>query len=298
MNFALILFLLLVVTFVAWLADRFVFRVRRLRAADAAVAEFDRVGASALGRSAGAAAVEAERRALRANRTRQPLWLEYTAGLFPVILVVFVLRSFVVEPFKIPSESMLPTLVVGDLILVNKFTYGLRLPVVHTQVLEIGEPHRGDVMVFRFPQDPSVDYIKRVIGIPGDTVHYENKRLTINGQLVPLTPAGEFEDVRKLALYPQYSETIGEVDHKILTDLGRPSDIQPVFRFPHFNDCHYSVGALTCTVPPGHYFMMGDNRENSLDSRFWGFVPERNIVGKAFFIWMNFSDLGRIGRFQ
>jgi len=298
MNFALILFLLLVVTFVAWLADRFVFRWRRKRQADAAVAEFDRAGAVALDRSAGPAAVAAEREALRARRMRQPLWLEYTAGLFPVILVVFVLRSFVAEPFKIPSESMLPTLVVGDLILVNKFVYGVRLPVIYTKVIEIGEPQRGDVMVFRFPQDPSVDYIKRVIGLPGDTVSYQNKRLTINGQQVPLEPAGEFEDARKLALYPQYSERIGDVTHKVLTDLEKPSDIQPVFRFPNFENCRYSAGGVTCTVPPGHYFMMGDNRENSLDSRFWGFVPEANIVGKAFFIWMNFTDLGRIGRFQ
>jgi signal peptidase I len=298
MNFALILFLLLVVTFVAWVADRLVFRTRRLRAADAAVAEFDRVGAPALGRAAGPEAVEAEREALRANRTRQPLWLEYTAGLFPVILVVFVLRSFVAEPFKIPSESMLPTLVVGDLILVNKFSYGVRLPVIHTKVIDVGEPQRGDVMVFRFPQDPSVDYIKRVIGLPGDVVSYQDKRLSINGQLVPIERAGEFEDTRKLTLYPQYSERIGDVTHKILTDLEKPSDIQPVFRFPNFENCRYSAGGVTCKVPPGHYFMMGDNRENSLDSRFWGFVPEENIVGKAFFIWMNFGDLGRIGRFQ
>lgn len=298
MNFALILFLLLVVTFVAWLADRFVFRLRRLRAADAAVAEFDRAGAAALGSSAGAAAVEAEREALRARRTRQPLWLEYTAGLFPVILVVFVLRSFVAEPFKIPSESMLPTLVVGDLILVNKFVYGVRLPVIHTKVLDVREPARGDVMVFRFPQDPSVDYIKRVVGIPGDQVTYQDKLLTINGRPVALEPAGEFADARRLTLYDQYSETLGDVSHKILTDLEKPSDIQPVFRFPHYDSCRYSARGVTCTVPPGHYFMMGDNRENSLDSRFWGFVPEENIVGKAFFIWMNFSDLGRIGRFQ
>lgn len=298
MNFALILFLLLVVTFVAWLADRLVFRVRRLRAADAAVAEFDRAGAPALSASAGAAAVEAQREALRAHRARQPLWLEYTAGLFPVILVVFLLRSFVAEPFKIPSESMLPTLVVGDLILVNKFTYGVRLPVIHTKVLDVGLPERGDVMVFRFPQDPSVDYIKRVIGVPGDTVSYQDKRLTINGHSVELASAGEFEDARKLALYPQYSEKVGDITHKILTDLEKPSDIQPVFRFPHYDSCRYSGGGVTCTVPAGHYFMMGDNRENSLDSRFWGFVPEQNIVGKAFFIWMNFGDLGRIGRFQ
>lgn len=298
MNFALILFLLLVVTFVAWLADRFLFRSRRIRAADAAVAEFDRAGASALRASAGEAAVYAEREALRANRQKQPLWLEYTAGLFPVILVVFLLRSFVAEPFKIPSESMLPTLVVGDLILVNKYAYGIRLPVVHNKVLDVGLPQRGDVMVFRFPQDPSVDYIKRVIGLPGDTISYRNKRLTINGMPVPLSPDGRFEDPRRLAVYPKYLEKPGEIAYNILTELEKPSDIAPVFRFPNFDQCQYQAAGVTCTVPAGNYFVMGDNRENSLDSRFWGFVPEDNIVGKAFFIWMNFGDLGRIGTFR
>ena len=298
MNFALILFLLLVVTFAAWLADRFVFQRRRLRAAEAAVAVFERDAAPRLRASMGEPAVATERERLRATHEKQPLWLEYTAGLFPVIAVVFLLRSFVAEPFKIPSESMLPTLYVGDLILVNKFSYGVRLPVVHTKVLDVGSPQRGDVMVFRFPQDPSVDYIKRVIGVPGDKISYENKRLAINGVEVPLSPAGEFEDRRRLAIYPQYSEKIGDIAHKVLTELDKPSDIQPVLRFPHFDQCHYYSRGVTCTVPPGHYFMMGDNRENSLDSRFWGFVPERNIVGKAFFIWMNFGDLSRIGRFQ
>ena len=298
MNFALILFLLLVVTFVAWLGDRFVFRPRRMRAAGLALAEFDRTEAPLLTRSAGAPAVRAEREALRNRRLRQPLWLEYTAGLFPVILVVFVLRSFVAEPFKIPSESMLPTLIVGDLILVNKFSYGIRLPVIHTKIIDVGEPARGEVMVFRFPQEPSVDYIKRVVGLPGDTVRYQDKHLTINGEEVGLVPAGEFEDARKLTLYRQYSETLGVIEHKVLTDPGKPSDIQPVYRFPYFDHCRYVDAGVTCTVPEGHYFMMGDNRENSLDSRFWGFVPEENIVGKAFFIWMNFSAPGRIGRFQ
>ncbi|MBC6958182.1 MAG: signal peptidase I [Lautropia sp.] len=298
MNFALILFLLLVLTFVAWLADRFVFRRRRVRVADAAVRDFEREAAARLRASMGEPAVAAERERLRAVHEKQPLWLEYTAGLFPVIAVVFLLRSFVAEPFKIPSESMLPTLFVGDLILVNKFSYGVRLPVVHAKVFDLGSPQRGDVMVFRFPQDPSVDYIKRVIGLPGDKISYENKRLAINGVEVPLVAAGEFEDRRRLAIYPQYSEKIGDIAHKVLTELDKPSVIQPVLRFPHFDQCHYQSRGVTCTVPSGHYFVMGDNRENSLDSRFWGFVPERNIVGKAFFIWMNFGDLSRIGRFQ
>jgi len=298
MNFALILFLLLLVTFVAWLADRLHFRRQRERAAEAALATFDREAAPSLRASRGEQAVAAERAALRDRIERQPLWLEYTAGLFPVILLVFGLRSFVAEPFKIPSESMLPTLVVGDLILVNKFSFGVRLPVIHTKILDTGSPGRGDVMVFRYPSDPSVDYIKRVIGLPGDVVAYQDKRLSINGSQVALERIGDFEDRRRLTVTPQYSERVGEITHKILTELEKPPFIQPMERFPDFDKCRYDNRGVACTVPEGHYFVMGDNRENSLDSRFWGFVPEGNIVGRAFFIWMNFSDLSRIGKFQ
>ena len=223
---------------------------------------------------------------------------EYTAGLFPVIAVVFLLRSFLFEPFKIPSGSMIPTLLVGDLILVNKYTYGVRLPVINTKIIDVGDPKRGDVMVFRFPKDPSVDYIKRVVGIPGDTVTFENNRLTINGQAVALRDAGEFYDGDRLVYYRQYSETLGETEHKLLTDLEKPSFVSSAEAFPFRDQCSYGRSGLTCKVPKGHYFMMGDNRENSLDSRYWGFVPEQNIVGRAFFIWMNFGDFGRIGRFQ
>ena len=193
---------------------------------------------------------------------------------------------------------MLPTLFVGDLILVNKFTYGVRLPVVNTKIVSLGSPKAGDVMVFRYPRDPSVDYIKRVVGTPGDKLVYRDNRLFINDRPVPLASAGEFEDKRRLLLYPQYSETLGEIPHKILTELNKTNRIEPMERFPHFDNCQYRTSGLECTVPAGHYFVMGDNRENSLDSRFWGFVPEENIVGKAFFIWMNFGDFGRIGRFQ
>jgi signal peptidase I len=213
-------------------------------------------------------------------------------------MAVFLLRSFLVEPFKIPSGSMVPTLLVGDLILVNKYTYGIRLPVVHTKIVSLNDPERGDVMVFRFPKDPSVDYIKRVVGIPGDTVTYENNRISINGSPVPLRDAGEFYDSDRLVYYRQYSEKLGTLEHQLLTELDKPSYISGVDAFPFRNQCTYSRTGLTCKVPPGHYFVMGDNRENSLDSRFWGFVPEQNIVGKAFFIWMNFGDLGRIGRFH
>jgi signal peptidase I len=264
MNFALILFLLLVLTGVAWLLDKLVLAPRRRRA----------------------------------GIDRQPLWLEYSAGLFPVIAVVFLLRSFLVEPFKIPSGSMIPTLLVGDLILVNKYTYGIRLPVIHTKVLDVGLPERGDVMVFRFPRDPSVDYIKRVVAVPGDEVIYENNRLTINGNPVPLRQAGEFFDSERLVYYSKYSEKLGAVAHNVLTELDKPSFISGAEEFPHRENCSYRRTGMTCKVPSGNYFVMGDNRENSLDSRYWGFVPERHIVGKAFFIWMNFGDLSRIGRFH
>ena len=264
MNFALILFLLLVVCAIAWVLD--------------------------------IAWLAPARR--RAGVQSRPAWLEYTAGLFPVVMAVFLLRSFLVEPFKIPSGSMVPTLLVGDLILVNKYTYGIRLPVVNTKIVSLNDPERGDVMVFRFPKDPSVDYIKRVVGIPGDTVTYENNRISINGSPVPLRDAGEFYDSDRLVYYRQYSEKLGPLEHKLLTELDKPSYISGVDAFPFRDQCTYSRTGLTCKVPAGHYFVMGDNRENSLDSRFWGFVPEQNIVGKAFFIWMNFGDLGRIGRFH
>lgn len=298
MNFAIILFGLLVFTFAAWLLERFILKPTRQRKAQTAVAEFDATMADALSRSHGPEAVSAQRHALRVARLRQPWWVEYTAGLFPVILIVFTLRSFVVEPFKIPSGSMIPTLLVGDLILVNKFTYGVRLPIVHTKVLPVGDPERGDVMVFRYPKDTSVDYIKRVVGIPGDEVSYLNKRLMINGKDVKLEPAGTFRDSARLDEVPQYLESLGENAHNILTNLDIPPDIRPREAFPNMEKCSYTNEGVVCTVPPGHYFMMGDNRENSLDSRFWGFVPEKNIVGKAFFIWMNFGDFSRIGAFK
>jgi signal peptidase I len=264
MNFALILFLLLVVTGIAWVAERLHFAPRR------AAAGID----------------------------KQPLWLEYTAGLFPVIFIVFMLRSFIAEPFKIPSGSMIPTLLVGDLILVNKYEYGIRLPVIHTKLFEVGLPKRGDVMVFRYPKDPSMDYIKRVIGLPGDKITFQNNRLSINDAPVGLSDAGEFYDSERLSYYRQYSEKLGAIEHKILTELEKPSLIAPMDPFPFQDRCVYDRSGVTCVVPDGHYFVMGDNRDNSLDSRYWGFVPEANIVGRAFFVWMNLGNPSRIGRFQ
>jgi signal peptidase I len=234
----------------------------------------------------------------RSRLIMQPWWLDWTAGLFPVIIIVFLLRSFLFEPFKIPSGSMIPTLLVNDLILVNKFHYGVRLPVINLKVLDNHSPERGDVMVFRYPPKPSLDYIKRVVGLPGDEVAYLNKKLTINGKPLPKTPLPDFFDVDSLRYAKQFEETNGDRTYRLLNDDDRPSFIAGADNFPNRDNCRYSTEGVVCKVPEGHYFMMGDNRDNSLDSRYWGFVPEKNIVGKAFFVWMNFGNLKRIGSFQ
>lgn len=262
MNFALILFVLLVITGVLYAAD--IFKYRKLRTKEA----------------------------------KEPVWVEWGASFFPVILIVFVLRSFLFEPFKIPSGSMIPTLLVGDFILVNKFTYGIRLPVINKKIIDINLPQRGDVMVFRYPEDPSLDYIKRVVGLPGDTVAYQNKRLTINGVAVELKKLDDYRHPERMYFSEQYAAKLGDVDHKLLNDTDAPAFVPDASRFPHRENCSYNAAGVICKVPAGHYFMMGDNRDNSRDSRAWGFVPEQNIVGKAFFIWLNFSDLGRIGSFK
>jgi signal peptidase I len=228
----------------------------------------------------------------------QPWWLDWTAGLFPVIAIVFVLRSFLFEPFKIPSGSMIPTLLVGDLILVNKFTYGIRLPVINKKITEGNKPQRGDVMVFRYPPQPTLDYIKRVVGVPGDEVAYINKRLSINGKELPTRELPDFLDRDVMRYFKQFEETLGEQPHRAIVNNDVPAFIQGASNFEYKENCRYSVEGVTCKVPEGHYFMMGDNRDNSLDSRYWGFVPDQNIVGKAFFVWMNFGDLSRIGRFH
>lgn len=207
---------------------------------------------------------------------RPPAVVEFARSFFPVILVVLLLRSFVVEPFRIPSGSMIPTLDVGDFILVNKFAYGLRLPVIHTKVLDIGEPQRGDVTVFRFPLDPGKDFIKRIVGLPGDVVAYRDKQVFINGKPMPLSYLGPF-DGHGSAVNVQaqlYREILGDVTHTLL--LNSPREAGRDLRFK---------------VPPHSYFVMGDNRDNSDDSRYWGFVPEGNLVGKAFLIWMSWDGV-------
>lgn len=295
-NFALLMFLATFVTGIYWLAERFYFWPQRKK-------EAERLNAEATARRA-----ELERQGLRHDMVdtqegetrilRQPWWLDWTAGLFPVLFVVFVLRSFLFEPFKIPSGSMIPTLMVGDLILVNKFTYGVRLPVLNTKITEGNAPQRGDVMVFRYPPQPTLDYIKRVVGVPGDTVAYLNKRLTINGQEVPTSQLPDFFDTDAMRYFEQFEEQLGDKPHKMLNTKGMPAFVQGASEFPFRENCTYTVEGVTCKVPDGHYFTMGDNRDNSLDSRYWGFVPEANIVGKAFFVWMNFGNLKRIGSFN
>jgi len=217
-------------------------------------------------------------RAQVADSAAEPVVVEYAKSFFPVLLVVFVLRSFLVEPFQIPSSSMVPTLEVGDYILVNKYTYGIRLPVVRTKVWALNEPKRGDVMVFFPPHMNETYYIKRVIGLPGDTVTYRNKRLAVNG--VPL-------EEETLAVLPEGSsqyrvglEALGDARHLVQVNDSRPPR-------------DFSV-----KVKPGHYFMMGDNRDNSSDSRIWGQVPEKDIVGKAFAVWMHWDSLFSIPSFS
>ena len=298
-NFALLLFMATVVTGVYWLAERFYFLPQRQKAgsnlqvqADQRRAELNQQGITKVDN------VDLDK--AKAQLMQQPWWLDWTAGLFPVILVVFLLRSFLFEPFKIPSGSMIPTLLVGDLILVNKFHYGVRLPVVNKKITEGNKPQAGDVMVFRYPPKPSLDYIKRVVGVPGDEVAYINKRLTINGKLVATGNLPEFFDEDAMRYFPQFEEQLGAAKHRLLNDDSRRAGISDAeaMDFKGRSGCRYSAEGVVCKVPEGHYFMMGDNRDNSLDSRYWGFVPEANIVGKAFYVWMNFGNLKRIGSFN
>jgi len=290
-NFSLILFVLLVVTGLVWLADVTRLRARRAQRADALRLRYEQ----ALVKDPH----NAEFLRTQAEKARNaPWWIEYALSFFPVILIVFSLRSFVIEPFRIPSGSMLPTLEAGDLIVVNKFSYGVRLPIVNTKVIANGSPQRGDVVVFRYPVDPQIDYIKRVVGLPGDEIAYLDKRLMINGQPVLSQRASDYFEPDRAAYTAQYSETLGDSVHRILLDPGQFNPIGPMWRYPARENCQYLRNGLRCTVPAGHYFVMGDNRDNSLDSRYWGFVPDENIVGKAFFIWMNFGNLRRVGSFD
>lgn len=225
----------------------------------------------------------APRRGSGGEGSHVPLIVDYARSFFPIFVIVLLLRSFLVEPFRIPSGSMIPTLLVGDFILVNKFTYGIRLPVLNWKIIDLDEPQRGDVVVFRYPLDPSTPFIKRVVGLPGDTVRYENKSLYINGEKVTEVPQGSYLGVRSAAQHTGadlFIEQLGEVEHPIIVTPTMPT-INGEFK-----------------VPAGQYFVLGDNRDNSRDSRFWGYVPDANLIGRAFFIWMNWDrgpELKRIG---
>jgi signal peptidase I len=258
LDFALILVLLTVISGGIWALDRWLFAPgRRRRATD--------------------------------GKGKDPVLVEYARSFFPVFLVVLLIRSFLAEPFRIPSSSMMPTLLIGDFILVNKFAYGIRLPVLNTRVIALGEPQRGDVIVFRYPENPREDYIKRVIGIPGDEVVYRNKVLYVNGEEVPQRPLGRYigeGSGRDMTGAELRLETVGEREYEILVRGNAAAG--------PLRDGRWLVGE-------GEYFVLGDNRDNSQDSRVWGMVPEANLVGRAFLIWMNWDsrgggiDFGRIG---
>jgi len=259
LDFAAILVIATLVTGGIWALDSWLWAPKR-RVATA--------GAGDVGASVEAAGAQS------ADSNKEPIIVEYAKAFFPVILIVLLLRSFLVEPFRIPSGSMVPTLLSGDFILVNKFTYGIRLPVLNSKIISLGGPSRGDVVVFRYPKDPSTDYIKRVIGLPGDRISYHNKLVYVNGEPMQQellgTYIGEGSALTETGSNLRV-EHLGDVTHQILARSERQAQDHEV------------------TVPPGHYFVMGDNRDNSNDSRFWGFVPDKNLVGRAFMIWMNFD---------
>jgi signal peptidase I len=269
LDFALVMLILLVVTGAVWALDRVLWaKSRPLRAQALERANKSDEAAEAL---------------------REPVMVEYSRAFFPVILIVFVIRSFGVEPFRIPSGSMMPNLLNGDFILVNKFSYGIRLPVLNMKIMDTSSPKRGDVVVFRFPPDPSTNFIKRLVGLPGDRVEYKKGVLTINGVRMDQGDARPYYSPYPSELPGEHvraTENLDGVQHDILGATRGPS-ILFVEDFPMRENCTYSGADVTCTVPAGHYFMMGDNRDNSRDSRAWGFVPDRNLVGRAFLIWFS-----------
>lgn len=276
-TFALILVIVTLVTGLVWLFDKFV--LIRNRQANVQKAQ------AALNQPLSESAI--------ADLMKEPGWVEQCKGIFPVIAVVLVLRSFLYEPFQIPSGSMMPTLLDGDFILVNKFDYGLKDPVTNKTLIETGHPHRGDVVVFKYPVDPRIDYIKRVIGLPGDKVIFHDKELYIQQACHAQKPCPQPEKVQanfvvsgeyfQLGMpLTEYKEQLPGKTHEILRNTYLPDRVEYYYQQPG-----QSVGEWV--VPEGHYFVMGDNRDNSQDGRFWGFVPERNLVGRAVAIWMSFD---------
>ena len=269
-TFSLILVIVTLVTGIVWALEKFVWAKRRQQKL---------------------ADVEAQTNGLDAETcakvTAQPWWVENSVSIFPVIAFVLILRSFIYEPFQIPSGSMMPTLLVGDFILVEKYAYGLKDPVWRTQLVETGKPERGDSIVFKYPPQPSIDYIKRVVGLPGDTIRYSSRKEiciqakgTSSCKAVKLSNVEESQFIQDGVPLIQLNEQLGDVEHQILVN---PLRRDRVHAYQPRN------GVNEWVVPAGHYFVMGDNRDNSSDSRYWGFVPEANLVGKAVAIWISFE---------
>ncbi len=262
LDFSFYLFVAVVITGTIWLLDKWFFEKKRNQVFHNSTQVHQGVEVS--------------------RKAKEPVIVEYAKSFFPVLLIVFLLRGFVVEPFRIPSGSMLPSLYIGDFILVNKFAYGVKIPVLNKKIMDVGEPQRGDVAVFRFPRDPNLDYIKRIVGLPGDHIAYYNKVLYINSKPVEREFVGQYKGPGQ-TFANEYNENFGDSEHAILLLPARPNNLQGEY-----------------IVPEGSYFVMGDNRDNSNDSRVWGPVPEENLVGKAFMIWMHYSNewhFDRIGNF-
>lgn len=279
------------VTAIAWAADKAWFAPRRRRLATATALD---VGHDRNGEPPDAR----DREVVIQQLLERPSWLQWTAGLFCVVAPMYAVQSFAVEIMKIPSGSMMPTLIAGDYVLVDKFRYGLRLPLSH-QKLTIGRPlEHGDIVVFRHPVDPSENYIKRVVGLPGDTVSYLDKKLTINGTPVSETPMTDFLDPDLGVMVKRFRQSLGHVQNEVLNNPTSPAFVLGASNYASRENCTYSIRGVVCKVPAHQYFMMGDNRDNSADSRYWGFVPEANIVGRAFMVGMNFSSPWRFGRLQ
>ena len=286
--------LMTVITFIYWVAERWYFLPQRRRAAEAIKHQLQKENEEK--QKLGIAVAETPSNDERIHQAlNQPWWLDWTAGLFPVIVIVFFLRSFVYEPFKIPSGSMYPTLEVGDFILVNKFHYGIRLPITNTKIVENHTIKRGDPLVFQYPLNTKINYIKRVVGLPGDEVSYLNKKVAINGKAILTETMPDYYNEDSLRYSQQFREYLGEIPNRVLNDKAFPAYISSPMSHNAAEYCRYSAEGVVCKVPQGHYFVLGDNRDNSQDSRYWGFVPEDNVVGKPVMIWMHFGKLSRIG---
>lgn len=277
--------LLAVVTCISglyWLAEHCLFKPRRRELAEFFV------------RTMGPRRTEAEYRACRAIVMERPWWLHVSA-VFPLALVLCLLRACVWEPMAAPSSSMSPTLRVGDLALISKYAYGFKLPLLGTRLTDGTPPRRGDVIAFQAPLPPKRNTIKRIVGLPGDEVTYRGKRLWLNGVPVPKHQAGDFYSRRADRHFTLFEEHLGDRRHRIIHDEARQGMERGSVDYPLKSNCRYVPDGVTCKVPPGHYFVMADNRDYGQDTRLWGFVPTGNVIGKVFFVWMNFDNLDQIG---